>query len=77
MTKTTALSEIKDILKEIHELNSLGESKRVKSLRAEAHKVIIGSALTYQELYGVFKQWTLNTAEFNLVMSRVRETVLR
>jgi hypothetical protein len=68
-------TEITDILKEIHDLTS-DESPRVKSLRVKAHELIIGSNISYGEIYIIIKNNTNSSEEFNEVMGRIRKIIL-
>jgi len=65
---------LQSILKEIHVLMK-EESPTIISLREEAWNIIRNSNLTYREIYCLFKKYTENEEEFNLVMAKVRKIV--
>lgn len=65
-----------ECLREIHELSSEEEPARVKELWKNAHNIVANSDLPYRDIYCLIKKYTLSQEEFNLVMGRIRKTVL-
>ena len=66
---------LKDILKEVHALETR-MNPRVEELRKEAYDIIKDSNMSYRDLYVLFKEYSTNKREFNIIMRDIRKTFL-